>query len=176
MEKSIKSASINYGIYLGVLLILITVLVYVVNLALMAKWWLGVLLFLVVLGFGIFSAVKAKGFLKGFISFKQAFSAYFITIAIGVIISTVVSILLFNVIDPEASDYVKEKVIEESTQFMERFGTPQSEIDKAVLQMQEDSQFSTLNQLKSIAFQLAFFAAIGLLVALVVKKTDPNLE
>lgn len=174
MEKSIKTSAINYGIYLGLLLALVGVLAYAINIELLTKWWFGIILFLVVIAFGIVSTAKSKGILKGFISFKQAFSSYFITVAIGVIISAIVGILLYNVIDPEAAEVLKEKVIETSTAMMERFGTPQEQIDQAIAQMEAENQFDVLNQLKSLAFQLIFYAVIGLIVALGFKKSDPN--
>ena len=132
--------------------------------------------FLVIIAFGIVSTAKAKGILGGFINFKQAFSSYFITIAIGIIISTVVSVLLFNVIDTEAAEILKEKIIESTTKMMEGFGAPQTEIDKAIGKMEDQNQFGALSQLKSIAFQLIFYAVIGLIVALSFKKIDPNAE
>ncbi|WMI69935.1 DUF4199 domain-containing protein [Mangrovimonas sp. YM274] len=174
MEKSIKSSALNYGLYLGATLVLVTVLSYAINLELLTKWWLGIILFLVILVFGIVSTARSKGLLKGFISFKEAFSSYFITIAVGFIISTLVSIVLFNVIDPEASEILKENVMESSRQMMENFGAPQSEIDKAMVQMEGENQFAMGNQLKSVAFQLVFYSIIGLIVALAMKRNDPN--
>lgn len=176
MEKTLKSSSLNYGVYLGLFLSLVTVIFYVIDLELMTKWWLGIILFVIILTFGIISTAKAKKMLNGFISFKQAFSSYFISVAIGMLISTAVSILLFNYIDPEAAEILKEKVIEVSTQMMEKFGAPQSEIDKAIEGMENENQFAFINQIKSIAFQLVIYAVIGLIVALSFKKTDPNAE
>ena len=96
MEKTLKSTAMNYGIYLGITLVLVTVLAYAMDIELLTKWWLGIILFFVVLAFGIVSTIKAKELLNGFISFKQAFSSYFIAIAIGILISTAASVLLFN--------------------------------------------------------------------------------
>lgn len=174
MQKSIKSSAINYGIYLGLFMALVSVLIYAINLELVTKWWLGIILFLIVIGFGIVSTAKSKSLLGGYISFKEAFSSFFITIAIGTIISSIVGIILYNFIDPGAAEIIKEKVIETSTEMMQKFGAPQSEIDKAVAKMQEENQFDILNQVKSLAFQLVFYAVIGLIVALSFKKTDPN--
>ncbi|MBO3098854.1 DUF4199 domain-containing protein [Gelidibacter pelagius] len=173
MENSIKSLALKYGVYLGLLMILIMVLMYVVDLELMTKWWLNIILFLMILSFGILSSAKSKKILGGFMTFKQAFSSYFITVAIGVLLSTAFSIILFNIIDPEAAQFLKEKIIETSTQMMENFGAPQSEIDKAAAAMSEQEQFSVINQLKSIAWQLFAYAVIGLIVALVMRKSEP---
>ncbi|MCK0124289.1 DUF4199 domain-containing protein [Gelidibacter sp. F2691] len=174
MESSIKSSALKYGFYLGILMILVTAILYAVNLDLMTKWWLNIILFAIILTFGIVSSLKSRTLLNGLITFKEAFSSYFITVAIGVMLSTFFSILLFNVIDPEAAEVLKEKIIQTSIQMMQNFGAPESEINKAVAAMNEQDQFSALNQLKSIAWQLLVYAIIGLIVALVVKKKDPN--
>ncbi|WP_435133307.1 DUF4199 domain-containing protein [Formosa sp. A9] len=174
MEHTSKPISANYGIYLALFLSAITILAYVINLEWLTSVWVGVGLFVVIIAFGIFAAAKTKSAQNGFISFKEAFTSYFKTIAIGVLISSAVSIVLFNFIDPEAAEFLKQQVIEKSTQMMENFGAPQEAIDQAVADMQEQNQFETVNQLKSLAFQLVFYAVIGLIVALILKKTDPD--
>ena len=57
---------------------------------------------------------------------------------------------------------------------MERFGLPEAEIEKAVAEVLESNQFTLLNQLKSYIFQLAFWAAISLILALIFRKKDPQ--
>ena len=64
MEKTLKSTAMNYGIYLGITLVLVTVLAYAMDIELLTKWWLGIILFFVVLAFGIVSTIKAKELLN----------------------------------------------------------------------------------------------------------------
>ncbi len=174
MEKSIKSLAMTRGVYLGILLTIVTVMAYVIDLGLMVKWWYGIILLLVMVVFGVATAIGARKLLGGFISFKNAFASYFTTIVIAMLISTVIGLLLFQVIDPEATDILEQKIIENTTAMMEGFGAPQSDIDKTILAMGEQDQFSMANQVKSLAWQLLVFAIIGLIAALAVKKTDPN--
>jgi len=174
MEKSLRSSAINYGFYIGAILVAFTVISYVVDITLLTKWWLGILLFLVILILGIVSVAKAKSILKGFISFKQAFTAWFVAIVVGMLISTVVSIVLFNFVDPSAAEIVKEKTIEATVSMMENFGAPQSEIDKAIVTMENQNQFAIGTLLKSLAWQFLFYAVIGLIVAAIMKKKDPE--
>ncbi len=175
MEKLLKSSSVNFGLYLGIILAALTILGYSVSLDLFTKWWFGVIFLLVTIIVGIMSSMKARKLFGGFISFKNAFSAYFIAIAVGIIISSIVSIVIFNVVDPEAANILQEKIMESQVAMMENFGTPQEAIDKAVIDMQANgSMYSISNILKSIAFQLIGFSIVGLIVALVVKKIDPN--
>ncbi len=174
MENSIKSSAINYGLYLGGLLALITVAIYAISLNLMVNMWLGIGLLLVIIVFGIVSTAKSKSIMEGFLSFKQAFSSYFITVAVGIIISTVVSIILFNFIDPEAAEEVKKLTIESTISFMEGLGAPAESIAEAVENLENQNQFSIGSSFKSLAWGLLFQAIIGLIVAAIMKKTNPD--
>lgn len=176
MEKALRSTAINYGIYLGLIITSITVVAYAVNLEVFTKWWYGILLLLIIIMAGIISSAKARSLSGGFISFKQAFSSYFIPIAVGVLISTTVGIVLFNVVDPEAAEVIKQRSIEATVEMMEGFGSPQETIDQQIAVLEETDQFSAIGQLKGIAWQLLFYSIIGLLVAAIIKKKDPNAE
>lgn len=176
MEKSLKSVAINYGLYLSLILVSFTVIGYAINIELLVNFWLVMLILpLVVIIFGIISAAKSKSLLNGFISFKQAFSSYFITIAVAVLISTLVTFILFNYVDPEAALTLKEIVLEKSTALMEKFGAPASEIEKAMVEMEKQDTFAIGTQLKSLAQGFVFYSIIGLIVALIMKKNDPDL-
>ena len=172
MKPTPKSSAINNGLYLGAILSLVSVLVYAVNLDLFTEWWLGIILFIVVVAYGVISAVKSRTILNGFISFKQAFTSYFITIAIGTLIATVVGILIFTFIDPEAATYLNEQILLVTKQTMERFGMPQEAMQAALDEAAKKDNFSLGMQSQAFVFRLAFYAVIGLIVALIFKKTD----
>jgi len=111
METSIKSSAINYGLYLGIGLIALTILGYAIDLAILTKWYVGISMLIIIIVVGIMSAAKSKSIQNGFISFKDAFSSYFITVAIALIMSVALNIILFNYIDPDAAIALKEKCI-----------------------------------------------------------------
>ncbi|GGD85512.1 DUF4199 domain-containing protein [Planktosalinus lacus] len=175
-NQIIKKNASAQGITLGIILALSTTLMYALNPDMFTKWWVGILSFLIVIVFGIISVSKSKGKLNGFISFKEAFTSYFITVALGYFISTLMGILIFSIIDPEMAQYIQEKAIETTRGFMEGFGAPEEEIDKALAKMSEQDNFSIVSQLKSYIFGLAFLSVLGLLVALIFKRKDPSLE
>ena len=170
MESTTKTSAINYGLYLGALLSIISVVIYAVNLDLFTEWWLGIILFILVIVYGIVSALKSKKILDGFISFKQAFASYFITIAVGTLIATVVGIAIFTYIDPEAATYLNEQILILSKQTMERFGAPQEVIQAAIEEASTKNNFSLGMQAQAFVFRLAIYAVIGLIIALIVKK------
>ncbi len=176
MEKSLKSIATNYGLYLGVALSLITVLAYAINIELLTNMWLGIFIMIAIIVFGIISVAKTKQAQDGYASFKQAFKSYFITVLLGLLISTVVSFLLFNVIDTEAAEVLKQKTIEQTVNMLEGFNTPTEVIDQTVQQIESQNQYSIGNVLKGLAGYLVLFSVIGLIVAAALKKNNPNAE
>ena len=174
MEPTNKSNSINLGLYLGGILSLIVVLIYAVSLDLFIEWWLGIVLFVLVVVYGVVAAKRAKNNNGGFISFKEAFIHYFIAIAVGTLIGTVVSIAIFAFIDPEAATYLNEQILMVTKTTMERFGMPQEAMTAALEEASKKDNFSLGMQLQSYVFRLAGYAIVGLIVALIVKKTDTS--
>ncbi|WBL20971.1 DUF4199 domain-containing protein [Zunongwangia sp. HRR-M8] len=172
---SVKSVAAPFGIYLGIVLSLITVLAYAFNLELFTSWYLGVFNFIIIIVFLVISEIKTrKAVANPAFSFKDAFIAAFIPVAIGLLISTLVSIIIFNFVDPEAAQTVVELTAEMTKNMMEGFGLPEAEIAKAVAEIMNSNQFTILNQLKTYIFQLAFWAVIGLILALIFRKKDPQ--
>ncbi|MCB4798744.1 DUF4199 domain-containing protein [Neotamlana laminarinivorans] len=174
MEKSTKSLALNWGLYLGVLLTLSTILGYI-NLDLFTKMWYGIILLIAVIVFGVISAVKSKKLLGGYISFKDAFTSFFITVSVGLAISTIVSIIIFNFIDPEAAIVLKEKMMNSQVEMMRNFGAPQEAIEQAVEKLEaEENMFSITNVVQNFIFQLIGYIIVGLIAALVIKKNNPE--
>jgi phosphate starvation-inducible membrane PsiE len=174
METTNKSNSINLGLYLGATLAAIVVLIYAIDLDLMVEWWLSVALLTVVIAFGVVAAKRAKKNNVGLLSFKEAFVNYFLTIAVGTAISAVVGIVIFNVVDPEAAAHLNEQILLKSKQMMEGFGMPQEAMATALDEASKKDNFSIGSQLQSYVFSLALYAIIGLIVALIVKKTNTS--
>jgi len=174
MENSTKTLATHYGLYLGSLLAILTVLAYAIDLNLLTNMWYGIFILIAIIVFGIISVAKTKQAQNGYATFKESFTSYFITILIGLLVSTIVSYLLFNFIDTEAAGVLKEKTVESTIQMMERFNTPSDKIAEAVQQIESQNQYSILNILKGLAGYLVFFSIIGLIVAAAMKRTDPN--
>ena len=179
MEKTnaqiIKKNATNIGLTLGITLALITTLAYALNLDLFTKWWFGTLLFVLTITFGIVSVSKSKGALNGFISFKEAFTSYFIAVLIGALIYTIVTIVIFILVDPDAATYLQEKIIEMTVGMMERFGVPESEIAKQVEALQSTNSYSLGKQVQGFFISLVIYSVVGLLIALIFKRNNPDL-
>ena len=83
-----------------------------------------------------------------------------------------IGIAIFTFIDPEAATYLNEQILILTKQTMERFGAPQEVIQAAIEEASTKNNFSLAMQSQAFIFRLAFYALIGLIVALIVKKSD----
>lgn len=173
MEASRKN-SMNYGLILGILLIVLTTVVYSIDLSLFTSSWIGILNIVIITLFGVLATIKNKTNLDGFINFKSAFTSFFITVVLGAFISTVFSIILFNYVDPEAKAVITENIIKYTVEMMEKFGAKASDVNTMAAEMQKTDSFGALGQLKGFAFNTILYSIIGLIVALIIKKERPE--
>ena len=173
MNEIIKKNGINFVIITGVISVLITSSIYIVDLSLMTKWWLGLTILAVYIVIGCVLLAKTKKDFGGFMSFKEGFTTYFISALIGIAISVIFNILLFNVIDPEAAVTLKEMTLKSTADMMKNFGAPTSEIKKAIEKMEDYDQFSTLEQLKGSIWSIVGASIFGLILAAIFKKDKP---
>lgn len=172
--EALRKNSLNFGLFLGVFLLIMTTLIYSIDISLFTSSWIGMVNVIIITGFGVFSATKHKKNIGGFATFKEVFSSFFITVALGFFISTLFSILLFNVIDTNAKAIITENIIKYSVEMMEKFGTKASDINKMIDEMQKSDSFGALGQLKGFAFNLIIYSIIGLITALIIKRDRPQ--
>ncbi|CAM1364558.1 conserved membrane protein of unknown function [Tenacibaculum soleae] len=170
MNQIIKTKGINFGLCYGFYLILILLYAYAIDQNFFTSYWM---MGLSILGFfvhGFWVIGSTKKAQNGYITFKQAFTVFFISNAIGFLLSTIMTILLFVVIDPELQNTLKELTINKTTEMMEGFEISADEIDKAVDQIREQDNYSVGAQLKAYFYTLIFASIFGLLFSLILKK------
>ncbi len=175
MEKSIKSSALNWGLYLGMALTLVTVIIYALDkLDIFVMWQFSIGLFVFILAMGFISASKSKKLLGGYISFKDAFTSFLLTVAVGTIISTVVSMIIFNFVDTDAAQELNEKILIATKESMERFGAPEDAIQEQLKKAQEKDNFAIGTQLTNWVIGLVIYAIFGLIGAAIIKKKNPD--
>ncbi|NMH24525.1 DUF4199 domain-containing protein [Flavobacterium solisilvae] len=170
MNEIIKRNGIKFGLISGLISVLITVYAYVFDIELFGSLWL--LLFIIVcyLVINIVLLSNTKKKLNDNFTFKEAFTTYFICLIVGVSISVIFNILLFNVIDPELGEKVKEVSIKSTVAFMEKFDVPSAEISKAVEGIEKSDNFSIGAQIKGLFTNIAVSSIFGLVFALIFKS------
>lgn len=165
INEIIKKNGITYGVITGAILSLITAFMYAVDIELFIAWWTTLLSFSVFIIVPIILLSKTKKELNGIFSFKDAFTTYFIAAAIGVLISVVFKIILFNFIDPAIKETLLDLTIKYLISTSEKFGVPASSLNETIAKLRETDPYSIVEQLKGSIFALFFCAILGLVMA-----------
>ena len=165
INEIIKRNGITFGVLIGIVSALITATIYAIDLNLFASWWIGISSILIYLILGIILLSKTKKEIKTIFTFKDAFTTYFIAAVVGILISVLFNVLLFNVIDPSAKETLHEITIKLTSTMMQKFGTPASAINEAVAKMRETNPYSTIELLKGSVFSIIFSSIFGLILA-----------
>lgn len=170
MNEIVKKNGITYGVYTAGLFVGLLVLMYVIDLSLFTKWYMTVIQLIAIPVIGVFAVRNTKSELNNFISFKDAFTTYFIMILIGLTVSTLGTILLFNVIDPSAKEVITEHLMKTMKEMFEKFNMPSSEIKKALNEIKKQDSFSISNILTNLPFSIIGYSIIGLIIAAIFKS------
>lgn len=175
INEVVKKNGITYGIIMGVVSALLTATIYAVDLNLFVSGWIGGVSFAIMLIISIVLLVKTKKEIAGFFSYKDAFTTFFIAALVGILISTLFNIILFNFIDTEARDAVGQLLIKYMAETLQKFGTPAAVINESIAKMKESNPFSTPELLKALVFSLVGYSILGLILAAIFKsKSAPQ--
>ena len=169
INEIIKRNGITFGVLIGIVSSLITATIYAIDLNLFSSWWIGITSIIVYLVLGIVLLSKTKKEIKTIFTFKDAFTTYFIAAVIGILISTLFNVLLFNVIDPSAKDKLLEITMKITANMMQKFGTPASVINEAIAELKETNPYSTIELLKGSIFSIIFSSIFGLILAVLLQ-------
>lgn len=175
MNEIIKKNGITFGVISGVLSILTTTIIYVVDLELFVSPWIGLISILIYVTLGVVLLSKTKKDLKGQFVFKEAFTTYFIFAVVGIVISVLFNIILFNYVDPSAKETIKELSMKMMITMMQKFDAPASAVNEALKGLKENDQFSMGNLFKGGLTSILVSSIFGLILAAIFKtKTVTN--
>ena len=156
IHEIIKKNGITFGIITGLTSVLITTFIYAIDLNLFTSPWIGFSNLAIYLVLAIILLIKTKKEFPGIFSFKDAFTTYFISALIGIAISVLFNIILFNLIDPAAKDTIKELTIKYMVSALEKFNAPAAAINKTIADLKENDQFSIVGLLKGSLSNIVF--------------------
>lgn len=173
MTEAIKKNGVKFGVILGVVAVLFSATIYAVDVTMLTNWALGLGIMAVYLIIGIVGVISAKKAMGGYISFKEAFTTFFIIAALGMAISVIFNMILLNIIDPAAKELITEKMIETTLGWVKNSGMKAEDIKKMVEDMRAADSYGYVGQVKSYFWILLFYILIGLIVAAATKKNKP---
>ena len=157
-------------IVLGTLFV-ITAILYVINIEYFYNGLKTAIFFPIIIGFGIYSVFSSRNHLKKIISFKEAFAAYFICVAVGYLITTIGDIVIFKFIDPKAANLINEESMILTKQGLEIMQVKANDIDIALENMQNNPVYSYSNIISNYFIILLINAVFGMIPALIFKKS-----
>ena len=167
METELKKHSLNIGLTLGGILLIISTLVYSINFKLFLDPYHSFSISFVMIAFGTYSIFKTKNTNGGTITFGDAFKSYFIATAIGYLIYWIWMFIIYNIIDPEAAKSIDQEAMLIAKEMFETMGLTQEMIAMSMEEMSKNSSFSLSNILPTYCFKLIGYSLVGLVTSLI---------
>ena len=178
--QEVKKEGIKYGIYLGVISLVVSIVsLYVLagaanfKVSSIATGGIG---FVLMIALSAYFAVLLRRVAGGFWTFSQALKGIFTILAISVIISNVAS-TIFGVINPEPQQVIFDKTINLTIETMESVGADEDLIDKQVADLEKTRDdlrtFSFGQSLKGLGVNLIMYFVLALIFAAVLKREKP---
>lgn len=168
--------SIRWGVILGVIGILLTLILYIVDISLLTSGWVGGLSLLLSIVVVFYASIDYRKQLGGFMTFGQAFLHAFVLLAISGLLGVLFQYLLFNVIDPEAATILAEAQLESTMKAMEAFGgngNPEM-MDKMAEGFKDQYKIGTLAL--GYVYLLVLYAIGASIVGAITKKKNKELD
>lgn len=172
---SLWKSSLTYGIYLGVISILFSVIIYITGLietlGLMGSVLIGIISLVITFILLLLFSKNYRKELGGYISFSNAFQFGLLVILFSVILSTIYNYIFHTLIDPEYTKNIMMLMQQKTLSYMENAGVPEIQIDKALEKFDElPSLWDTIRQ--SIVSGLISGVILTLITAAIVKKKE----
>jgi len=166
--------AVKFGGIVGMVSAILTILLYVIDPALMVNMWLGLSLLAIFLGLVIYGGISYRKEIGGYIEFGPAYIHGFVVLVIMGIIGLAINLLLHNVIDTSLKDTLTEVSLEQTGNMMEKFGAPQDAIDEALEEQRgkAEDQFSNMGLLKGFFIGIIAYAVIALITGLIVRRRE----
>lgn len=172
MHTQLPGQCLVPGLITGLITIAYSALLYAAGMDAFSDFWLMFLIYPITLFFLFFFALRIRRRVFGGLwNFGSAFLTFMLIGAIGGLLGTIWTYLLFNVIDPELADDLTSRVMEKTLAFMERLGAPESDIDRTMEDLSRMPEgFSPAGLAVSYAKSLAMYAFIGLIGGLITRR------
>ncbi|SMG24241.1 Protein of unknown function [Marivirga sericea] len=175
IEVNNTQHGLKWGAIFGLILIIITLLIYIIDITIIVSQYISVLWLAIFIGFGIFAGRDLRSKLGGYLSFKSAFLHALVIFAIGGFIGTVFDFVLYNYIDPEIIPILVDIQMETTMKAMETFGGGSNEM---MDNMADGIQKGYTLQAQALGFlwKIVLYALGALIVGAINKKKNKEEE
>jgi hypothetical protein len=174
-QPTLLSHAVRSGVILGGISIIINLIIYLIEPALMVSFWMLLLIILSIVLVVIFG-IQYRNATTGYIKFGDAFKHGLYTFIISGLVATLFSLVLHMVIDPELKDYLLEVQIENAESMTRSFGGGDEQVDAAIEATRESAQdaFTAGGIFKAFGISLIIYLVLSLITGAIVKKSPPE--
>ncbi|WP_448520442.1 DUF4199 domain-containing protein [Rhodoflexus sp.] len=170
-----NNTAIRYGLMLAAVGIVVQLLIYVVNVELMASMISSFVILLISIALIIYFARLLRQARGGFATFGEMFSDIFIMLMISAVAGIIFNYMLYNVIDPDLAETMKRAVIKNSESMFAKLGMSGEQVDAALAEIEkQDMSMTTGKSLQTLLGQGVFYAIISAIMAAIMKKNKPE--
>ena len=173
-QPTLMQHAMKFGIIIGIASVALTVIMYVIDPLLLINWKFGLLLLLIIVGIVAWAGIKYRNEIGGFMSFGTAYKHGFVLFVVMGVISTLFSLLLHTVIDPDLKNVLIEGSIAQTEAMMEGFGADAASIDQAIEEGREniEQQFEVAGIIKGFGWSLLIYLVVSLITGAIAKKSE----
>jgi hypothetical protein len=164
------------GLIAAVVNFALLMVLYLLNMNLLAEWWVGILALLIIVVFMFTGTSAARSANGGSFGFGQAWVASMSVAFVAQVVSAAFTLVLYQVIAPELPAVLEELTLEKTRAMMEGFGMSPDllEPQMAEIKAQMKEAYTWKGMAKNTAGGMVMWAVISLLVAAISKRTPKS--
>ncbi|AWA31281.1 hypothetical protein HYN48_14920 [Flavobacterium magnum] len=171
MTSIVKKTGLQSGIALGTLLILLSAYIYFQDLGWFNNVVVGMLTLLGIVISGTAAAILVRRKLGGFITFREAFATYFLTIFTAHAMQCVFAVIITSfVLTTETKVSMKQQMYEFNLNLMKQNLAPEADKDKMTASWPAYDPFSVKEVITPSILYLLRDCLFGFLAALVIRN------
>jgi ABC-type cobalt transport system substrate-binding protein len=166
------SLSIKYGVIAGMIMIVLVMLIYFAGVAKLATM-LPMIVYIPLIFLMIWGGITARRELGNYSGFGHAFLTVFIISFTATTLFDSFSYVLYKVIDPQIPVIIKQKVIENTSDMMEKFGASDDKTEEALKKIKDEDFSPTVSrELERFGMSAVVGAIFSVLIGLFVNRPD----
>ncbi|HVU53780.1 MAG TPA: DUF4199 domain-containing protein [Puia sp.] len=172
MQPRKMSIAVTYGLITGLVLILLTTILYLGGVNVFISY--SFVAYILVIVAAVLAAIMEKKAGSGFLEFREALKAAFLVFVIALLLQSLFTWVLVNFIDTGFRTVLEQATLEKVEKFMQSMKLNQEAIDKALDEQRGKNQYALPKLLLGLCFTYIVCFLISLLIAAIVKRKKPE--
>lgn len=175
----INNLSIRNGLLIAAVTVVLNVVFYMMDPVMQfTSWWIGILVFVLVIALLVILGIDIRKKIGGYWSFGEAFKSQIIMGAILSIIGVAYNFIIFKFVNPQLPELANNAMLDKLTTSLSNANLSEDKIDEYTKTFKNGEFIAKLqptlaNELKTIAFSLILYVVIALIIAACIKKKAP---